>query len=460
MNKPTTRLPEAKRGLFRVVAETLGARPQTQLPVRVTERIARQEDDAEVMVRLFQLAIVILFGSLYFLAPRTDAGTVFAFAPYVIAFYFVVTMIGLVWSLRRRLPDWAVYGSIGFDISLLLLMIWSFHLQYEQPASFYLKAPTLLYVFIFIALRALRYRARFVIATGALAAIGWVGMVLYVVLIDPDDTMITRSYVEYLTDNAVLIGAEVDKIVSILTVTAILAIVLRRARRVLVQAVTEETAARDLSRFFDPSVAARIRGSEEEAAAGHGAFCDAAILYVDIRGFSTLAAQIDPDTAMALLAEYQRRLVPIVQSHGGTIDKFLGDGIMATFGTTDRPDSYAADALAAMDAIIDEAEAWRQQQQAAGGHTLAINAAVASGRVMVGAVGEDSRLEYTVIGSAVNLAAKLEKHNKALGSKALADAETFRLAMSQRFAPTEEPRQFRQTIEGLAAPQDIIILRA
>ncbi|MFP3386859.1 adenylate/guanylate cyclase domain-containing protein, partial [Tritonibacter sp. SIMBA_163] len=80
-------------------------------------------------------------------------------------------------------------------------------------ASFYLKAPTLLYVFIFIALRALRFEARFVLAAGLTAAAGWALLVLYVVTVNPEDPMITRNYVTYLTANSVLLGAEFDKII-------------------------------------------------------------------------------------------------------------------------------------------------------------------------------------------------------------------------------------------------------
>ena len=82
---------------------------------------------------------------------------------------------------------------------LLMALIWSFHLQYKQPASFYLKVPTLLYVFIFIALRGLRFQARFVIIAGVAAAVGWLLMVVYAITVDPANSMITRNYVKYMT---------------------------------------------------------------------------------------------------------------------------------------------------------------------------------------------------------------------------------------------------------------------
>ena len=101
--------------------------------------------------------------------------------------------------------DQAIYSVIA-DTLLLMVLIWSFHLQYEQPPSFYLKAPTLLYVFIFIALRALRFEPQFVVLAGLVAVLGWILMVFYVAYGDPaftataegrvpDPELLTRDYV-------------------------------------------------------------------------------------------------------------------------------------------------------------------------------------------------------------------------------------------------------------------------
>jgi hypothetical protein len=183
---------------------------------------------------------------LFFISPKNTAAAQSSLVPYALAVYFLINLAGLSFALRRGLPDWAVYLSIALDVALLMLLIWSFHRQYMQPASFYLKAPTLLYVFIFIALRALRFEARFVVAAGCLAALGWTALVAYAVFSDPSNTMITRDYIQYMTSNAVLIGAEFDKIISILLVSGIIALALKRARGFLVDATAEGITAQDL----------------------------------------------------------------------------------------------------------------------------------------------------------------------------------------------------------------------
>jgi len=459
---------ETVSALLRQAVETLGlagpgpaesARPEA-LPARVQDKIYRQQDATERLIGWVQLAVVTIFAALYVVAPKTfTAHDTFQPVPYAIAGYMLFTLIRLALAHRLHLPDWFLYLSIVIDIALLYVLIWSFHLQYQQPPAFILKAPTLLYVFIFIALRALRFEVRFVVAAGVTAAAGWLAMVVLAVRDAPSGSAaITRNYVEYMTSNSVLLGAEFDKIISILVVTAILAVAIVRARRLLVLSVTEGTAVADLSRFFSPEVASHIVHAEQ-IAVGVGEARDAAILNLDLRGFTPLAQACPPDSVMRLLADYQAEMVPIIRRHGGSIDKFLGDGIMATFGASRASDSYAADALACVDELMRAARDWEMRRQRDGLPVRPVNAAVAAGRVVFGAVGEKDRLEYTVIGDAVNLSAKLEKLNESQGSRALTPRETFDLARAQGYAPPGEPaRLLAVRVPGVARRLDLVVL--
>lgn len=459
-----TLAPRQRGGSFRatlrdIYIDILAPQAVERLPERVRAAIFAKDHTGEVLIKLIQLSIVSLMGLIYFLSPKTSAGTDFSPVPLFLAAYLLLNLIGLVWALRRPLPDWLVYASILLDFALLYGLLWSFHIQYEQPASFALKAPALLYVFIFIALRALRFQARFVLAAGFVAILGWIAMIFYVVMVDPADNMLTRNYVTYLTSNTILIGAELDKIISILFVTAILAIAVRGGNNLLVRAIAEQSAAQQLSRFFDSSVADEIRQSEETIRAGQGEKRDASILNVDIRGFTTLAARTDASEVMAILSAYQDRVVAIIQASGGTIDKFMGDGIMATFGAAQPSITYAADALRAVDAIMADIARWREGDTAlARIGPDAIGISVASGPIIFGAVGREDRLEFTVIGDAVNRSAKLEKHNKVLGTAAIADFHTLETALAQGYRPAGEPHRMTGEIDGMSEMSEIVVL--
>jgi len=431
------------------------------LPARVLAVIEQQENSSEILIKLIQITIFALWGILYLMSPKVETRTLVAGiepVPSALASYLVLNIIGLVWAVRRGLPNWAVYMNILIDISMLMVLIWSFHIQYNQPPSFYLKAPTAFYIFIFIALRALRFQARFVLAAGLVAIAGWMLLTAYVVFSNPADTMITRDYVEYLTSNSVLIGAEIDKIIAIVFVTGIMALAIARARKLLVQAVTESAAAQDLSRFFDQSVAAQITGADEKIVSGQGMRRDAAILFTDIRGFTPKAGQMMPTDVVCLLSEYQKKLVPIIQRHGGSIDKFMGDGIMASFGAVSPSDSYAADALRAVDDIVAETDTWVAHKDL---HHIAgskVNAAIAAGPVVFGVLGDENRLEYTTIGDAVNLSAKLEKCNKEVRSRVLTDQQTLNLAKRQGYEKPGEINCMSRFLESVGEQLDLVVL--
>ena len=429
---------------------------RARLPERVETAIRTEQDRSEILIGWIQLAVISTFAVLYFISPKT-AGAAGYITVAAIAVYFVLTVLRLVISYSVSMPAWMLALSVLLDMTLLFSLIWSFHVQYDQPPSFYLKAPTLLYVFIFIALRALRFEALYVILAGGLAALGWLVMAAYAVHATGPE-MITRDYVYYLTSNSILIGAEFDKIASILVVTAIIATAVIRSRRLLERTVAEGFAVQDLSRFFAPEIARRIVAQGHDIVAGAGEARDAAILNIDVRRFTLLAHKLPPDTVMQILAEFQACLVPIIRRHGGVVDKFLGDGIMATFGAAAPSDTYAADALSAMDDLMAEARRWSIGVQE-DGVPLQVNGGVAAGRIIFGAVGDRSRLEYTVIGDAANLSAKLVKHNKALHSEALSTAETYALALAQGYRPPQPRKTVAASeVAGVAQPMDIVIV--
>lgn len=430
------------------------------LPARVREDIARSQDRSEQIISLVQIAIVVVFGTLFLISPRPDtAAAAFHLTPWALGAYLVFSLVRFLTSLRMRLPGWFLTLSVIADMALLMVLIWSFHRTYGQPPSFYLKVPTLLYIFIFIALRALRFDARYVILAGVSAIIGWSLLVLYAAAFETGGMTITRDYVEYMTGNTILLGAEFDKLITIAMVTAILAVAVVRARGTLLLAASEGTAKRDLSRFFDSYVAEAITGSEHELNPGEGQSRNAAVVFFDIRGFTSLSDRLDTPDVVRLLSEYQSRLVPLVQENNGVIDKFLGDGVMATFGAVVPNKTYARDALRAVEAVIDAVDEWNVQRDRAGAFTITVNAAAASGSLIFAAVGDERRLEYTVIGDTVNLAAKLEKHTKQEGARAVVSTELHDLAVAQGFeARHEHERRLGRKVEGVGPYIDLVAI--
>lgn len=448
------------RLLRRVPTLVLGAPSPARVPPSVAAAIRREQDSSEVLVSVMQIAAIVFFAAIYTITPKAFPPTVpFEPVPIALAIYLLFTLARLALALRGRLRRGLLIASATIDVAVLLLTIWSFHLQYGAVPSLYLKAPTVMYVFVLVALRALRFEPGLVLLTGGLAALGWGVLLFYAVRFDPE-VQITRSFPDYVMSYAVLVGAEIDKILSILVTTAVLALALHRARKLTIRAASERQAAADLSRFFAPEVAGRIREGDAPLRPGQAELREAAILFVDLRGFSRLGATAEPAAVMELLSDYQACIVDVVRRHGGSIDKFMGDGVLASFGATGPSPGWAADALAAIEEVVEVAPAWQAQRQRAGLSAPAINAALAVGRVLFGTVGDAERLEYTVIGDAVNRAAKLEKHCKREEALAVIELEALRAAELQGGRPGAgwEIRRGR-AVEGLAAPLDLAVHR-
>jgi adenylate cyclase len=431
--------------------------PEELLP-RVRAVIRQHDAESERFIGWAQLGVVLFFGALYAISPRPDDAAVIGPVPFALALYLVFTTIRLVLSYRIVLPGWFLVASMLLDVTMLLGVIWSFHLQYGQPAPFYLKVPTFSYIFVFIALRALRFDARFVIGTGIFAALGWMALTLYAV--HDSGMAVTRSFVTYISSNSILIGAEVDKVVAILVVTAVLALVIRRAGLILAHAVKEQVRAGDMVRFLPRDVAHVITSGQEVVRPGDAEEREAAVLIIDLRGFTRFCTTMSPRDVVAILVDFHKRIVPIITGHDGVVDKYMGDGVMATFGAARHSPTAAADALRALQAIMAESERW-QETLVLPEDCVAprVNAAMAAGPVVFAALGDEERLEFTIIGEAVNLCTKLEKHNKVEKSSALARRADYDLACAQGFKPKDAPEiRIGRHVAGMTDPVDIVVL--
>lgn len=439
--------------------QPVGPAAPRELPLRVAELVRRRDRESEYLLCIVQFALAATLGILYALAPRPpDAGMAqLATVPLALGLYvsFIAVRTWLV--IARPLPRWAVASSIGADMALLLGLIWSFHWTYAQPPVFSLKAPTFVYIFVFIAIRALRFDYRYVLIAGIAAALGWLALCAAAVVTSPSGTL-TRSFTSYILSNRILLGAEFDKVFAILIVTGILGLATWRAERTLVEALREQLANREIGRFLSHGVADQIASSAVEIAAGDATKRDAAIMFLDIRGFTRLATTMPPESLVALLTSFHRYVVPIVRARNGVIDKFLGDGVMITFGAARPTEQPAADALRALEEILASVPAWQAEASRGGSAAqLRVNAAIATGRVVFATLGDMHRLEYTVIGDAVNLAAKLEKHNKREGTLALAPAATYALAREQGFMPASAPQLRKDvSIAGVEDAMDLV----
>ena len=172
-----------------------------------------------------------------------------------------------------------------------------------------------------------------------------------------------------------------------------------------------------MSRYLPSEVADQLLREEEGVLGGN--LQKATILFSDIRGFTTISEEIGPQETVRLLNDYFGVMVDLISDHHGILDKFIGDAIMAVFGApfpspddADNALSTAVDMLRALDTL-------NATRSARGEPSLSIGIGLNTGEVLSGNIGSSKRMDYTVIGDAVNLAARLESATKGFGAELL-----------------------------------------
>lgn len=181
---------------------------------------------------------------------------------------------------------------------------------------------------------------------------------------------------------------------------------------------------RMLQRFLPPELMATSEG-EAAALLGEPRAWDATVLVSDLRGFTSLSESVSPPKLFAFLNECQGAFAQAVQQHGGRVDKFMGDGMLAVFGVSSDAPDHAARALEAAHAI--RAAVRKLNARATlGDAEIRIGIGIHSGALLAGCLGSGDRLEFTVIGDTVNVASRLEALTKTHGVDVLVSDETVR----------------------------------
>lgn len=165
------------------------------------------------------------------------------------------------------------------------------------------------------------------------------------------------------------------------------------------------------------------------------------VLFADVRGFTTLSENLNPEEVVAVLDDYFDRMIDIILEHEGMLNKFLGDGLMALFGAPNDDPFQEEHAIAAALKMREAMQALRADWKAKKGLDLRIGIGVNTGIAVVGNVGSRRRMEYTAIGDTVNLASRLESANKELGTEILVSEYTYVGARARfTFRPLESIR--------------------
>jgi PAS domain S-box-containing protein len=222
-----------------------------------------------------------------------------------------------------------------------------------------------------------------------------------------------------------------------------------------------ERARHNLARYFAPNMVEMLAQTSEPF--GPARSQDVVVMFVDIVGFTQLCETRPATEVFDLLREFQRRLTHEVFVYGGTLDKYIGDGVMVTFGTPLPGPLDATNALRCTRGILRMIATWNRERLAAGTYVVHVAIGVHQGPALLGNIGDEQRLDFAVIGDTVNVASRLEKLARPLDAAIVASTAVLDAAAREGDNGMREREGFIATgpqyLRGRDAPVDVWILR-
>lgn len=348
------------------------------------------------------------------------------------AIYYEVILLGFAFI------AWAQFklGRVGYSRPELFLMFCDLALMtfvlvvpnplYETtwPLAMQYHFDNFIYYFVLLAGGTLAYSWRTIVAMGVWTTGLWAAALIWVVLqpvAHPELSVAVKQALggderlfEFLDPNVVPIHTEVQNIMVFLIVAATLALGGWRAQRLLVGQAEAERERANLARYFPPNIVDRLAARDRPLGAVRTQ--SVAVMFVDIVGFTLIAERQPPEEIIATLREFHARMERAVFDNNGTLDKFLGDGLMATFGTPDPGPRDAGNAVHCARAMVAAMADLNRDRVSAGSEPLPVSIGIHYGDVVVGDVGSERRLEFAVLGDVVNVASRLEALTRQVGA--------------------------------------------
>jgi len=390
----------------------LDPEPAEAMPSKYTEAalLRHKREGLELAVRARWVAMAVIAIFMVYVIPHWE----------VLYYHGILALLALNGWLIQRVgrvgQSRAELGLIFADLAIMTLgMVLPNPLSEDSlPLAMQYRYGNFIYFFVLLAAGTLAFSWRTVIAIGTWTAAMWTVALIGVWWLAPPFPDLTaasqHAFADYpeliseLDPNAVQMRLRIQEIVVFLIVAVTLGVSARRFNRLLVDNAALERERANLSRYFSPNVVDELSQNDEPLKQVRRQ--DIAVLFVDIINFTRFTADRDPYHVIEALRGFHARMEAEVFRHNGTLDKYLGDGLMATFGTPVAGETDATNALDCARAMIRAIDRWNLERRRMGEPEIRAGIGVHYGTAVLGDIGAN-RLEFAVIGTAVNVASRL-----------------------------------------------------
>ena len=315
----------------------------------------------------------------------------------VMVTYFLLGLVAMTIISRRLFRSWMVWPSALGDCAFILAGTYFSVANSGLPGNYVSAFPTMWLIPIVLACGALRFNPAL---QGVMAAILVAGVLYILRLEGAADAARASDALVFLYQ----LPPNLMRATMIAIAATVLVVASVRIRKLIWQSILEAETRTTLTRFLPRELGTRLEEGQLDDLRT-GALQPMVMMFIDIRGFTSQAEGMDPQETTDFLAAFRKHVTTRADRHGGIVDKFIGDGAMVVFDFA--KDQGAVRAMEFGLGLIADLHDWNPDLRIGiGGHL---------GEVFVGVVGDESRLEYTVLGDAVNVAARLESATRGQG---------------------------------------------
>ncbi len=371
--------------------------------------------------------------------------------------FLLVLFIGIGW-LQYRMAQTGISRRelllIMVDLALMtvIFVVPNPFLPEAIPSAFVYQFNSFIYFFVILAVATLAYSWRTVWAMGTWVTVLWSLGLIAVTYFGKDIPELTDKVqqafsgypilAEELDPNSFQLPSRIQEMVVFVVVAGILAAKGWRSNQLLLRQAAIASERANLSRYFPASIVDVLASTQHDIGAVRSQ--NVAVLFTDIVGFTKFAETNTPKDVMEMLRGYHAFIERSIFQNNGTLDKYLGDGVMATFGTPETRQEDTLNALNAARQILEETKIFNAQRLAEGKSQIEVSVGAHYGPVILGDIGPSRRLEFAVVGDTVNVASRLESSSRELHCQCVVSDDLMKHAVQDESANTEVKSIFKE----------------